>query len=185
MAHYYTIARPYARAVFNSALKHNKLQDWQTILQVLAASIETKKLSGIIGSPRFSDEKWLEWLSKTYADVLPNMDQVFTKEIYNFLRLLLEYRRLYVLPDIFVLYTRLVAMQQGILVAHVFSAYAIKSEQKKKLAEVLEKKFKTKIDLNCQIDKNLLGGMVICAKNFVIDGSVRSHLRRLKNSLMR
>ncbi|OGT98389.1 MAG: ATP synthase F1 subunit delta, partial [Gammaproteobacteria bacterium RIFOXYB2_FULL_38_6] len=135
--------------------------------------------------PRFSNEAWLMCLNKIYADMLPNLEKKFSEEINNFLKLLLEYQRLYVLPDILTLYKRLVAMHQGILVVQVSSPFEINETQKKKLTEALEKRYQIKMEMNYHLDKDLLGGVMMRSRGFVIDGSVRGHLRRLKNDLMR
>ena len=51
---------------------------------------------------------------------------------------------------------------------------------KKKLSE----QFKSTCDITFHIDENLLGGLSVRSASWILDGTVKSNLERLKNSLV-
>jgi len=65
----------------------------------------------------------------------------------------------------------------------VTSAYALDSQQQTKLATALKKRLNREISITTQVDKALIGGVILRAGDTVIDGSVRGRLNRLSEAL--
>ena len=63
--------------------------------------------------------------------------------------------------------------------ATVTSAFTLEPEQLKTLSEALKRKLGREVNLTAQVDKALMGGIVIRAGDLVIDGSVRGRLADL------
>ena len=59
----------------------------------------------------------------------------------------------------------------------------LSNEDKGDLQSKLEKRFSKKVKLNCQIDSSLLGGIIVRAKDEVLDYSLRGKLKRMNNIL--
>ena len=57
MADYLTVARPYARALFNEALGQNAFADWQHVLNALAAVVDVLSALHVIDNPSISTEQ--------------------------------------------------------------------------------------------------------------------------------
>ena len=68
-------------------------------------------------------------------------------------------------------------------VAEVRTAFAIDDEQRARLTEALSKHTGKKVSVKVVIDPSVLGGVVVQIGDTVIDGSVRSRLEQLKESL--
>ena len=49
----------------------------------------------------------------------------------------------------------------------------------------LEKLTKKKVDIKTEINKDIIGGMIIRIENKIIDGSITNHLKNLKKSLLK
>ena len=103
----------------------------------------------------------------------------------NFIKLLVENRRLNVLSEIAALYEAQRAEAENTAVAQVVSAYPLTDEQLRKITGVLQKRLGRTVSLVNTVDKDLLGGVVIRAGDSVIDGSARGQLERLANALAR
>ncbi|WP_438887961.1 ATP synthase F1 subunit delta, partial [Bacillus cereus group sp. BC306] len=65
----------------------------------------------------------------------------------------------------------------------VVSAYKLDSKQQTKLANALKKRLNHEISITTQVDKSLIGGVILRAGDTVIDGSVRGRLNRLSEAL--
>jgi F-type H+-transporting ATPase subunit delta len=53
-----------------------------------------------------------------------------------------------------------------------------------KLKKSLEIRLQREVVMNFELDKNLLGGAIIRAGDWVVDGSVRSKLEKLKQAVV-
>ena len=65
----------------------------------------------------------------------------------------------------------------------ITSAYELTNEQQTKLAQALQKRLNREIKIKTQVDKSLIGGVLIHAGDTVIDGSVRGKLAKLAEAM--
>jgi F-type H+-transporting ATPase subunit delta len=87
------------------------------------------------------------------------------------------------LKSIAVQYEHLRAEHEQRVEVSVTSAYKLDSKQKTKLANALKKRLNREISITTQVDKSLIGGVILRAGDTVIDGSVRGRLNRLFEAL--
>ena len=107
-----------------------------------------------------------------------------TLAIENFIALLAENKRLLLLPEIALQFEALRAEQEKTLVATVSSFSAFTKVQEQQLIESLSRRLQRQVTLEIKIDSSLIGGAVIRAGDFVIDGSVRGKLSKLSTELV-
>ena len=69
--------------------------------------------------------------------------------------------------------------------AEVRSAFPLDDGQQQALAEALRRRLGREVSLRCRVDASLLGGVVVRAGDWVLDGSVAGRLRRLASELAR
>ena len=172
MAETSTIARPWARAVFEAAQSSGTFQQWSDLLGSLTQIVSDETMRSAIGHPRVTPEQ----LSDVINDVVGNVIGDTGK---NFVRLLAAYRRLNVVPAIADAYRMLRAEAENRIEVAVVSATALDTGQQTAISAALKKRFSKDIDLSCSVDAALLGGAVIRAGDMVIDDSVRGKLERL------
>lgn len=171
-----TIARPYAFAAFEYALERHDLKTWEAMLQTAALITQDPRIRQLLNSPEMTQKE----LSELFCDIL---GQMLDAEKKNFIRLLAEYERFETLPEIAELFARYRAEYEKTLNIKVTSAIALNKTYQQKLTDALTRRLKRKIEMECEIDKTLLGGAIIRAGDMVIDGSVRGKLNRLLESL--
>lgn len=174
-----TIARPYAKAIFNLALERQELAAWSVVLHELAQIMLDPDAQRFINSPASTTEQHTQLLTTSTK----NKPEVDAKQVENMVSLLAENKRLLVLPDIYIQYEALRAEQEKTLTANVSSFSALTSEQEKALIQSLSQRLQRQVTLNVNIDPTLLGGAVISAGDLVIDGSVRGKLNKLSSQL--
>lgn len=172
-----TIARPYAKAIFEQALAENKLAEWSDYLLLLAQAVMTPEASLFITNPATSCEQQIE--------VLQSLNEVnkSNKSFNNLISLLASNKRLMLLPEIKALYESHRSEQEKTLIVTVVSYSELSANQQEKMIGSLSKRLQRKVSLDISIDPSLLGGAIIRAGDLVIDGSVRGKLNKLSTGL--
>ncbi|MEK7191242.1 MAG: F0F1 ATP synthase subunit delta [Pseudomonadota bacterium] len=176
MAEKQTAARPYAEAVFALARERGALQAWSETLALAAAVIGDARVRRLVDDPRVERVKLLGLL-------LDMLDARLAPDGANFIRLLVENRRLALLPEIAALYEGLKAEAEARIEATVVSAFALDSAQRQGIEQALQRRFGRAVQLTTEVDRQLVGGIVIRAGDLVIDGSVRGRLAALATEL--
>ena len=172
MAELSTIARPYARAVFEQASETGKLQQWSDMLELLVAVSSDENMAAIIAGTRFSKDEIAGLIIDICADKLDAQGQ-------NLVRLLAENGRLTVLPEIAARYEILRAEAESTVEAEMLSAMPVSNTEQEKLSAALKQRLGRNVNLKVTIDKSLVGGAVIRAGDMVIDGSASGKLNKL------
>lgn len=178
MAEKTTIARPYALAIFESAKAKGQLAKVTEALRIAAAAVSDPALASLIGDPGVADDKITALLTDVCGDHA-------SAEVGNFFKLLAEYNRLTILPEIADLFDSYRAEEERTVEAEVISAAELSEAQKTDIASGLKKRLGREITLQCSIDESLVGGAIIRAGDLVIDGSITSQLNKLGQALSR
>jgi F-type H+-transporting ATPase subunit delta len=171
-----TIARPYAVAVFNLAKEKKALKEWSEMLGFLAQVSQDERMHTFINDSKVSDEDREKALIKIAAKRLNAYGE-------NLIKLLIEYKRLNVLPEISQAFEALKATDEGTLEAEIIVASKPTDQEIDTLVKSLEKKFNKKIDAKVTIDEAIIGGIKVIVGDTVIDASVREQLQNLAYAL--
>ncbi len=171
-----TLARPYAKAAFGFAIEKDKLTPWSEMLVFLSSIATDEAMITVLDSPSTTKEK--------AADVFLSVvsDQIDEQGI-NFVRLLANNDRLELLPEISALYENHKAEYEKTVDVDLTSAIELTEQQMSELSNKLEIKLNRKVNINCQIDSTVMGGLIIRAGDLVIDASIRGKLNDLADSL--
>ncbi|WP_367680442.1 F0F1 ATP synthase subunit delta [Candidatus Fukatsuia anoeciicola] len=177
MFDFITVARTYAKAAFDFSIKHQAVKSWQNML-VFAVKVARNEYIAEL----FSRSLAPEIISEIFITICDNELDEFAR---NFIRIMAENGRLQILPEILEQFIQLRALLESTIEIEVFSARVLNDTQRKKISTAIKKKLKLlhKIKLNCKIDKSIIAGVIIRTNDIVIDGSVRSHIRRLSGIL--
>ena len=87
------------------------------------------------------------------------------------------------LPAIIEKFVEKAAGSRSETLAEVTSAVPLDGEQQQRLTEALSKRFGRRVTLKVTVDPSIQGGLIVRTGDTVIDGSVRSRLEQLKNTL--
>jgi F-type H+-transporting ATPase subunit delta len=170
-----TMARPYARAAFESARGQNTLAAWSQNLRFAAQVVADTRIAALIGNPRLSNTE--------LTALLLAPDDTAESAFAGFVGLLVENRRATLLPDIAALFEEYKREAERVLKVTVRSATTVPAEQADAIKVALKKRFGRDIELDQRLDPAVIGGAVIDAGDTVIDGSVRGSLARLESAL--
>jgi F-type H+-transporting ATPase subunit delta len=108
-----------------------------------------------------------------------------TKELRNFLFVLVDHHRTNLLGEIANDFEALLLRRLGVAEANVTSARELSPAQKEKLAGTLATVTGKKIDARYTVDPTLVGGLVVRIGSTIYDGSVRAQLEQMAARLNR
>jgi F-type H+-transporting ATPase subunit delta len=103
----------------------------------------------------------------------------------SFLILLFDKGRIGFLSSINRFYQKLADELQGIARANLVSATELSSETVDKIRTALSKKTRQNIILEVEQDPNLIGGIITRIGDLVLDGSIKTQLLNMRESLKR
>lgn len=181
-----TIARPYAKAVFDVAIAQKQLLAWSNFLKALTCVVCDPLVARLVVHPQVNQATLLRLLLSILQDARFELDQKLfdTSAVsQNFIACLLDNRRLLFVPEISVLFEYYRAEYEKTIHVDVLSTMPLSDEQCIRLTNVLAQRLNRQVVVNCEIDSKLLGGFVIKAGDVVIDGSVKGKLIRLNHLL--
>ncbi len=178
MADYSTLARPYAKAVFELARDAQAFPVWSEALAALAHLVKAPEVARLIGHPALSKAQLVDVLTQVLAGKLP-------APALALVRLLVENGRLALAPAIAAQFERLRAEAEARVDVEITSAVPVAPEQQRQLAAAVKKRLQREVVIEWKTDPELIGGALIRAGDFVIDGSIRGELDRLHTILAR
>jgi len=171
-----TLARPYAKAVFEYAVARGDLQSWFSMLGLMAEVTSQPAVGELLDSPVFTTQQQTDKLIEILGDEI-------SPQGVNLIRVLSGNRRLSLLPEIYRQYSVLKANREKSLDVEMITASEIDSELQIKLAGALSTRLEREINLKVSVDKALIGGAMIRAGDTIIDGSLRGRLGKLAEAL--
>jgi len=174
-----TFARPYAKAIFELAIKDNTLSFWSDTLKLLSLLASDQDLKDTCKNPSYTRQQKCE----IFFSVLQK-EKCWNTQVENLILLLAQYNRLLLLPYIAMLYEESRAQIEKTINVSVESAHPLSSQIQSKLHDHLKKRLGRDVTLAYKENSSLIGGMIITAGDWVADYSVKNHLEKLKQSLM-
>jgi F-type H+-transporting ATPase subunit delta len=178
MAELATLARPYARAVFDLAKSNGALDQWSRMLSLLTGASAEGSVRRMLESPDLPAEVKAHRLAEVCGDLLNDRAK-------NFVALLAHNKRLGVIEEIREQFEARKAEEERVLDVEVVTAYELSARQSELLRQALARKFEREVNLTGRVDRRVIGGAVIRAGDTVIDGSLRGRLDKLAESLQR
>ncbi len=175
MAELATLARPYADALFQVAIKGD-LEQVTAEVDALAAIAADAQLRQFADNPMVTAEQVMDVVSAAVQTPLSDTAK-------NLLSTVIANGRLTVLPEIVSQFHVLVNERSGVSDAQVFSAFAIDAEQLAALVITLEKRFGRKLNATVQVEPALIGGIRVVVGDEVLDTSVKARLEQMKVAL--
>ncbi|MBT7307882.1 MAG: F0F1 ATP synthase subunit delta [Gammaproteobacteria bacterium] len=175
-----TIARPYAEAAFAQASREGAVEQWLGAVELLATIVKEPAVSERLAHPRFSNEQLSELVLAVGAGV---DEELFNGTRENFIKVLLENRRLGYAPEISELFQWLKREDEKQIDVEVISAYPLDGPAEVAIAAVVKERLGKEVLITTLVDKSLFGGVVVRAGDQVIDLSLRGKMDQL-SSLM-
>lgn len=171
------ISKRYAASFIASIKKKNFDENFEDFITFSSVYLQDQQLQYILKHPEIALHKKVDLVNKLFG-------ASGLKEACNFICLLVKRQRISILKIVKEEVTRLYRKSKGIRDIKVKSAVKMTESEWLKLKAILEQKF-GQIEITEEIDSSLIGGLIICFEDQVLDESIRFRLKRLKELMIR
>lgn len=174
------VAKRYAKALFELAQSEGRLEECMEELKGLERLLdEVPEFERVFKSPIYPEEVKRQILNaiKERSEMSPLLSR--------FLELLIEKRRTDYLRDIVRVYEKLYDEYNNIVRAEVTAATDLDERVIEKIASSLKEMVGKTVIVEFRKDPDLIGGVIAKVGDLVLDGSVRTQLRNIKETLKR
>ncbi len=173
------ISKEYASALF--ALSCEQSCEEQVMTDLSKASsvfAENPEFVDLLASPGISLDERLSSVDNVFGDTL-------SKNVLSFIKLLCEKGRIRILCECEKQFRLLYDMRKSVSIAKVTSTAPLTEQQKTALKQKLEKLSGNSVELECTVDKSLIGGITVEMDGKIIDGSIKRRLHNVKEVMNR
>ena len=170
------VARTYARALFEAAKEHGRIDEVRDELGDLVEAIrEVPELQAMIRNPELDPPE----KANALAAIMEDADELLR----NFVRLVAEKGRAPMFEEIAREYDALVAAEERILNVELTTAYELSDDEASSIVKQIEDASGRKVEAERTVDPGLIGGLVLKVGTLEVDSSVRGRLDRLRREL--
>jgi len=168
----------YAKALLNIASAEKQVEQYADELAGIAAVLKREDLLRLLlDSPTFPLEKKMAMMN----DIVKQME--LSEGMGKFLDLLLEKGRITYLPQINVNYRKFADELSGIVRAKIRAAHKLTKKRAEEIKGGLEKQTGKHVVLSIETDESLIGGLQAEIGGKLFDGSVKTQLKRIADTL--
>jgi len=179
MSEFETAARPYAKAVFETASEAGALSEWADAMQASMAIASDDDMQALFKLPSMlASEK-----AEIFLGVFTGLKVNAPAEFKNLIMLLAENGRLEAIGSISEIYESLKQEAEGKIEVQVTSAQTLSENELANISASLAKRLGKQVSITTEIDESLIAGAIIHAGDLVIDGSARGSLNKLSTAL--
>jgi F-type H+-transporting ATPase subunit delta len=172
------ISKRYARAFFEIAEEEKQLEQYYKELGQFSSIIaENKDLGGFLANPVFEQDSKKNVLEKIIGKLSLSPMTI------NFLKLLIDKKRIDVLSDIEICYRQMMDESLQKVGVNIKTAFPLSREMQDFISVNLEKVTGRKVEVTVENDTGLLGGIVIGVGDTLYDGSIKNQLNNMRNLL--
>jgi F-type H+-transporting ATPase subunit delta len=171
------LARRYAKALFAVGKEDGKFEEYSEALQGMAQLYADTDLADSLTNPLYPIDVREKVMEGVVASI--GVDKIMS----NFLNLLVEKKRADVLPDIAEEFQIMVDEEKNISHGSVVSAVELSKKLQAKVQATLEKLTGKTVELTTSVDPSIIGGVIAKVGDLELDGSIRTQLAGLKDSI--
>ena len=170
------LARPYAKALFSSALDSNNLDKMADELRTMATASKTDGVKNTIENPALS--------RKDVVDILNNLFEEGSSDTSKkLIEILAENKRLNLLEPIYTIYQTLLEKHKEQNSIQVFVAVEPSNDAKDNIEKKLRSTYGKDANIYFSKDPKMMGGLSIKIGDETLDLSIRGKVNKLVNQL--
>lgn len=172
------LARRYAKALFAVGKEEGKYEEYgQTLQGVAGLYVSHPEVIDALTNPLYP----LDIRQKVMAGMIESMG--VEKIMANFLNLLVEKKRAAILPEVAEEFQAMVDNEKNVSHGSVVSAIELSEALQDKVRAALEKLTGKKVELTTSVNPSIIGGIIAKVGDLELDGSIRTQLASLKDSI--
>lgn len=164
------ISEEYAAALFTLAAQENVKHEVADSIKAVRDTVrEYPEYIDLLATPSIPLEERLAVIDKALGEYLHEY-------AVSFVKLLCERGHIRELCECIEEFLKLYEASDGIATAYVTSAVALGEAERESLRAKLEAKLARRVELICDVDESILGGVIVKVDGSIMDGSLRARL---------
>lgn len=167
----------YSRALFQSALENKILDEVNQDMILISEVCKIAEAKEFLHSPVIYPSKKQAILHKMFGD---NVQKITL----SLIDLIVKNGRESFIPAVARVFIHETKKYKGITESVLTTAVKVDDKIKKELTDLVSGVFKTKIELEENIDTEIVGGFILRVDDKYIDASIRNKLRKIRKELM-
>ncbi len=175
------VSRRYSKALFKVASKENSEQ---VIYEEVSTLLDLFKSNDIFAklflSPLLSSKSQLKLVNNLFSNTDKKKIKV-SKNVLAFLKVLANNGRLKILLSSLYSFQDLVKSMNQEINLNLITAFPISEDDVNKIENILLKKTEKKINIISNVDKKIIGGIIIQSGSSLIDASIKNKILKLNN----
>ena len=169
----------YSRALFEVVKEANELAKVEIDIKNFLAFLDSsEEIRNFIKNPT-QDKR----IQEEFINLLAN-NLNFTKNLKNFLLLLIEKRRIFFVKKIFGSFMKLCSQKRGEIKASLISSKELTQNQLEEINKDLSSSIGSTLKFDYKVDKELIGGLKLQLGSYMIDTSIKNKLKRYKQVML-
>ena len=173
------IAKRYARAALSNAIEKSLLDNFYKDFMLVQNSIKgSRELELLFKNPVTNKNKKKSIVKELFGKYIDN-------ESLEFFSFLIDKGRDNIVFEILQSFFEIRNEYLGLLEVNVFGFYPLSEDQQKEIKSELEKITNKKVSVSFQVDKSIMGGVIIKIDDTVLDASIKRKLELLKEHMLK
>ena len=173
------VAIRYAEGLFSLARENGTVKEKrEQAMNLQDILVSNPELYDFFGAANITSKEKKETLNKMFEGALD-------KDFLNFIKLLIDKRRIISLKEILKSFVGLANEELGIEQATVYSARPLSAEDLEKIKQSLIEKTGKQISIENKISKDLIAGIKVVVGNNVTDITMRNRIDNLRETLLK
>ena len=175
------VSRRYSKALFRIASKDNSEQKiYDEVSNLLELFRSNDIFTKLFSSPLLSSKSQLKLVSNLFSYTDKKKINV-SKNVLAFLKVLAKNGRLKILLGSLYSFQNLVKSMHQEININLTTAFPISEDNVNKIKSILLKKTDKKINIISNVDKKIIGGIILQSGSSLIDASLRNKILKLNN----
>ena len=166
----------YSDAIFEIASQDDNLHEWGDFLKDLSEIFKDRKIQKFFLDPKINNNDKAALISE--SEIKSDDKKI------NFLRLMIEKNKLFLIDSIHDRYKKLIDLNDGVKRAEIITAFELTETQLNQINDKLSNITKTKVIGNNVVDKSILGGFIAKFDDQMLDMSTIGKLSELKDKIL-
>ena len=175
------VSRRYSKALFKVASKENSKQViYDEVSSLLDLFKSNNTFTKLFLSPLLSSKSQLKLINNLFSTTDRKKINV-SKNVLAFLKVLAKNGRLKILLGSLYTFQNLIKSMHQEINVNLTTAFPISEDNVNKIKNILLKKTDKKINIISNVDKNIIGGIILQSGSSLIDASIRNKILKLNN----
>ncbi|GAA0744305.1 F0F1 ATP synthase subunit delta [Clostridium oceanicum] len=176
---YEYLDRRYAKALYEVAEEKGKVDKYISDLKEIVHLIENDEtIQQVIRHPEITTSKKKSIFTEIFKGKIDN-------ELLSFLLVLIEKNRILYLKEKLKQLEYIDLEKKNILIANVKTFLPLLEDEKEQLKNKLTQVYNKKIIMKEEIDKSIIGGVYVRVGDDVIDGTIKTKLKDMKEIMLK